>query len=61
MKNIVNLAHDLAAEVVCEGVENDEDKELMLEIGAFVAQGYMYAKPVSEEEFEARLEKDEVK
>lgn len=58
MKNIVNLAHDLAAEVVCEGVENDRDKELMLEIGAFVAQGYMYAKPVSEEEFEARLELD---
>lgn len=58
MKNIVNLAHDLAAEVVCEGVENDKDKELMLEIGAFVAQGYKYAKPVSEEEFEARLSLD---
>ena len=29
MRNIVNLAHDLDAQVVCEGVETDADVELM--------------------------------
>lgn len=55
MKRIVDLADDLDAQIVCEGVETDEDVELMREIGANVAQGYRYAKPVPEGEFEMRL------
>lgn len=56
MKGIVNLAEDLEAQIVCEGVETDNDVELMREIGAYVAQGYRYAKPVPEEVFEERLD-----
>lgn len=56
MKSVVDLARELNAEIVCEGVETDEDVELMREIGANVAQGYRYAKPVPESEFEKRLE-----
>ena len=56
MKGIVNLAQELDAQIVCEGVETDKDVELMQEIGAYVAQGYRYARPVPEEEFEQRLE-----
>lgn len=56
MKNIVNLARDLNAQVVCEGVETEADTELMLEIGAYVAQGYRYCKPVPEDVFEKMLE-----
>lgn len=55
MKNIVNLARDLNAQVVCEGVETKDDTELMMEIGAYVAQGYRYCKPVPEEVFEGML------
>ena len=55
MKNIVNLAKDLDAQVVCEGVETQQDTELMMEIGAYVAQGYRYCKPVPEEVFEGML------
>lgn len=57
MKNIVNLAQDLDAQVVCEGVENENDTELMMEIGAYVAQGYRYSRPIPEEEFEEKLDK----
>lgn len=56
MKNIVNLARDLNAQVVCEGVETEADTELMMEIGAYVAQGYRYCKPVPEDVFEKMLE-----
>ena len=56
MKNIVNLAKDLNAQVVCEGVETENDTELMMEIGAYVAQGYRYCKPIPEDVFEKMLE-----
>ena len=55
MKSIVDLADELGAQIVCEGVETEADVELMREIGARVAQGYRYARPVPEAEFEARL------
>jgi len=55
MKRIVDLAADLGAQIVCEGVETEADVELMREIGANVAQGYRYAKPVPEADFERRL------
>lgn len=55
MKSIVDLADNLGAQIVCEGVETEADVELMREIGARVAQGYRYARPVPEEEFERRL------
>lgn len=55
MRNIVNLAQELDAQVVCEGVETQEDTDLMMEIGAYVAQGYRYCKPVPEEVFESML------
>ena len=55
MKRIVNLADDLNAQIVCEGIETDSDVDLMWKIGAHVAQGYRYAKPVPESEFEKRL------
>lgn len=55
MRNIVNLANDLDAQIVCEGVETDKDTELMMEIGAYVAQGYRYCKPIPEDAFEKML------
>lgn len=59
MSNIVNLASSLDAQIVCEGVETEEDIEVMHEIGANIAQGYLYAKPVSQWEFEQRLDAED--
>ena len=56
MRGIVKLTKELEAQVVCEGVENENDVELMKEIGAYVAQGYFYSKPIPESEFEQRLD-----
>lgn len=55
MRGIVTLSEELGAQIVCEGVETDKDVNLMEEIGAYVAQGYYYSKPIPEEEFEAVL------
>ena len=56
MRSIVNLGKELDAQIVCEGVETDNDVELMHEIGAYVAQGYHYFKPIPEDEFEQNLD-----
>lgn len=55
MRGIVTLSEELDTQVVCEGVETKKDVRLMKEIGAYVAQGYFYSKPVSEQEFEEIL------
>ncbi len=56
MRGIVNLSKELEAQIVCEGVETEKDVNLMKEIGAYVAQGYYYSKPIPEEEFEEKLD-----
>jgi EAL domain-containing protein (putative c-di-GMP-specific phosphodiesterase class I) len=55
MKSIVKLADKLGAEIVCEGIETEDDVSLMYEIGAYVAQGYRYGHPMPEGEFLKRL------
>lgn len=55
MRGIVKLTEALEAQIICEGVETEEDVRLMEEIGAYVAQGYFFSKPISEEEFEEKL------
>lgn len=58
MRGIVDLSESLNAQVVCEGVENVEDVYLMQEIGAYIAQGYFYSRPIPESEFEKKLAKN---
>lgn len=57
MRGIVMLSENLDAKIVCEGVETQNDVELMEEIGAYVAQGYFYSRPIPEEDFETLLDK----
>ena len=51
MRGIVTLSEELDATIVCEGVETQKDVSLMEEIGAYVAQGYFYSRPIPENEF----------
>lgn len=57
MRGIVKLTEELDAQIVCEGVETEVDINLMKEIGAYVAQGYFYSRPVPEADFEEQLAK----
>lgn len=56
MRGIVRMSEELDAEIVCEGVETEDDLELMYQIEAYVAQGYYYSRPQPQEEFEAHLD-----
>lgn len=56
MRGIVKMSEALDAEIVCEGVETENDLELMKKIDAYIAQGYYFSKPQPQSEFEAKLD-----
>lgn len=59
MKTVVELAKNLGASTVCEGVETEEQKNVLKELGCFVCQGYLYDKPLPIDEFTNKyLKKD---
>jgi diguanylate cyclase (GGDEF)-like protein len=49
---VIGLARDLRLAVVAEGVETDDQLELVVERGCGVVQGYLFAAPGSAEEIE---------
>ena len=54
----INLAKNLGYETVSEGVETNEQLDLLKLLGADMIQGYYFSKPLSEEDFEKYLEKN---
>jgi len=51
--SVIKLANDLGMPVIAEGVETEEDVEVIKAAGCQIVQGYYYAKPMSVEDFEA--------
>jgi len=51
IKAIIAMAQALKMEVVCEGIETQEQLDMILSLGHVIVQGYYYSKPVTEEEF----------
>lgn len=48
LPKIIEIIHELGAQVVCEGVENPEQHALAIDAGADLVQGYYYAMPASD-------------
>lgn len=51
VKNIIGLAHGMHIGVVAEGVETQEDMDLLRNLGCDIAQGYFISKPLSAADF----------
>ncbi len=51
VKICVSLGHMLGMKIVAEGVENDDIRHALEELGCDIAQGYEYAKPLPFAEF----------
>ena len=54
---MIDIAHYLGVSVVAEGVETQEQVELLRHMGCNIVQGYYFSKPVTPEEFETFIEK----
>ncbi|MDP1979974.1 GGDEF and EAL domain-containing protein [Undibacterium sp.] len=53
---IIMMAHKLDLKVVAEGVETQQQHDLLKQAGCDFAQGYLFSKPVPPEEFEILLQ-----
>lgn len=54
-ENIIRIANGLNMDVICEGVETNEQKEFLKNMNCNMAQGYYYDKPLPVEKFEKYL------
>ncbi|WP_194755472.1 putative bifunctional diguanylate cyclase/phosphodiesterase [Aliidiomarina indica] len=54
VSTIIAMAKNLKMTVVAEGVETEEQAQVLRDLGCQHVQGFMYGKPVSAEEFEQR-------
>ena len=49
---IISMAHKLGLEVIAEGVETGQQRDLLINANCDYAQGYLFSRPIPPEEFE---------
>lgn len=54
INNVIRLIKDNRMEVVCEGVEMEEQAKFLANAGCDIGQGFYYSKPIPIEEFEKK-------
>ena len=52
---VVSLGHSMGIPVLAEGVETNEQRDALVRFGCDQAQGYLYARPLPPQDFEALL------
>lgn len=57
LENIIRMLKGLDVAFIVEGIETEEQKELLLSYGCFKAQGFLFSRPVPIEEFDEMLKK----
>lgn len=57
VRNIIHMVEGLGEQTLCEGVEEKEQLDFLIDAGCNTIQGYYFDKPMPKEEFEKRLRK----
>lgn len=52
MKGLIRILNEIDLEIVCEGVETQEEENIVSSFGCREIQGYLYDKPIPTDEFE---------
>jgi diguanylate cyclase (GGDEF)-like protein/PAS domain S-box-containing protein len=53
VRTVISLARSLGLDLVAEGVETEEQRRLLIELGCQFAQGYLFSRPLPGPAFEA--------
>lgn len=56
VRTLIAMAHSLNLDVIAEGVETEQQRQLLLDIGCTHFQGYLFCKPQPVEHFEVLLQ-----
>jgi diguanylate cyclase (GGDEF)-like protein/PAS domain S-box-containing protein len=57
-ETMIVMAHRLGLKVVAEGIETEEEKQMLIAAGCDYGQGYLFSKALAPEEMERLLRKD---
>ena len=60
VKSLVNLSHDLGMDVVAEGIETENEAELMRQYKTEYGQGFYFSRPINETEFVKLMRRPQV-
>lgn len=52
LESVIRMAKWIGLQTIAEGVETDDQKRFLMDLGCYYAQGYYFSKPIPEEEFE---------
>ena len=55
VKAVIDLSHSMGLKSLAEGVESEEQLNLLRELGCELAQGYLFGRPMTEEDAEALI------
>jgi EAL domain-containing protein (putative c-di-GMP-specific phosphodiesterase class I) len=58
VRTIIAMAHSLDIDVIAEGVETEEQRQLLLDSGCIHFQGYLFSQPVPIGQFEELLKQE---
>lgn len=51
-KSILSIAHNLSLAVIAEGIENEQQLQMLQSLGYTIFQGYFFSKPLAASDFE---------
>jgi EAL domain-containing protein (putative c-di-GMP-specific phosphodiesterase class I) len=54
---IIVMAHKLNIRVIAEGIETEQQRDLLIRAGCDFGQGFLFSKPLLADEFEQLLKK----
>jgi EAL domain-containing protein (putative c-di-GMP-specific phosphodiesterase class I) len=53
--HVIAMAHEIGLQCIAEGVETEDQLEIMRQYGCRYVQGYIFDKPMPVEDFEKKL------
>lgn len=60
LKHLIDMIRNLGYQIICEGVETDEQIEILRQIGCDEIQGYWYSKPLKMEDYKELLQTEKI-